>query len=189
MTIQCICAEDRTLMSIVAQQDLTHYCCLQWEEGCGFQKKIIRALKNHAKKYLTISFFSSETKMAKPKAADSKIQMWIWLSGFLWTSTWVLNWDELPILSTKLLHYLNEDCHSIPSCFHYFTWMWNVFIFYCCYKISSKQKLQTPQGNYILPGKNTFIIFTFTIMVHKRMPLWSRASCLEKLCSLVLYTF
>lgn len=190
MTIQCICAEDRTLMSIAAQQGLTHSCCMQWKEGSGLQEKILRALKNLDEKYLTILCITLvRLKWQNQRLLILKIQMCIWLSGFLWTGTWVLNWDKLPILPTKPLHYLTEDCHSIPSCFHCFTWMWNVFIFYCCYKISSNTKLQTPQGNYLLPVKNTCIIFTFTTMVHKKVPLWSRASCLEKLCSLVLYMF
>lgn len=50
--------------------------------------------------------------------------------------------------------------------------MENAFIFYCCYKTPSNTKLQTPQGNYLLSGNNTFIIFTLTIMICKKEALW-----------------
>lgn len=149
-------------MSFVAQHGLAHSCCLHWKESCGLQEKTMGPLKSLAEKYLTILCFSLvRLKWQNQRLLILEIQMCIQLSGILLTGIWVFNWDELPILPTKPMHYLNEDCHSIPSWFNCFTWMWNVFIFYCCYKISSKQKLQKPQGNCLLTGKITSIISIF----------------------------
>lgn len=128
-------------------------------------------------------FFSSENIMVKPRVVlllILRIQIHIQLSGFLWTGIWMLNWDELAIVTAMLVYYLNENCHSITSFFECFTWMANIFIFYCHYKMSSNSKLQTPQGNYLLSGNNAFIIFALTITTYEKEVLSWRAWCLEE---------
>lgn len=130
-----------------------------------------RAQKDLGEKCLSILSFFSEIIMAKPKVLlllILRIQIHIWLSGILWTVIWVLNWDKLAILTVKPMYYLNENCHCITSFFQCFTWVANVFIFYCHYKMPSNTKLQTSreQGNYLLSCNNAFIIFALAVTVY-----------------------